>query len=84
MACEQEEFTKEEICIRSLPELPELCKAEASIHEDDIQLETPKVNTTEISELPRNTELEILEINVVEIKELPRKIKLEIPIEQSK
>ena len=83
-SCEQEECTREEIFIRSLPELPELCKAEASIHEDDIQLETPKVNTTEICELPRKTELEIPEVNAVEIKELLRKIKLEMPIEQDK
>ena len=83
-SCEQEECIEEEISIISLPELPELCKAEASIHEDDIQLQTPKVNTTEICALPRKTELEIPEINAVEIKELPRKIKLEIPIEQSK
>ena len=54
------------------------------MHEDDIQLETPKVNATEIGELPRKTELEMLEINAVEIKELPRKIKLEMSIEQDK
>ena len=83
-SCEQEECIEEEIFIRSLPELPEFCKAEASIHEDDIQLETPKVNTTEICKLPRKTELEILEINAMEIKELPRKINLEMPIEQDK
>ena len=59
MACEEEEFTKEEIYNRSLPELPELCKAQESIHKDDIQLETPKVNTTEISKLPRKIKLEI-------------------------
>ena len=41
-SCEQEECIEEEIFIRSLPELPELCNAEASIHEDDIQLETPQ------------------------------------------
>ena len=58
MACKQEEFTKEEICNRSLPELPELCKAQESIHKDDIQLETPKVNTMEVSELPREIKLE--------------------------
>ena len=75
-SCEQEECIEEDIFIRSLPELPELCKAEVSIHEDDIQLETPKVNRTEINELPRKTELEIPEKNAVEIKELPRKIKV--------
>ena len=53
MACEQEEFTKEEICNRSLSELPELYKTQNSIHKDDIQLETPRVNTMEASELPR-------------------------------
>ena len=53
MTCEQEECIEEEIFIRSLPELPELSKAQESIHKDDIQLETPKVNTTEISEFPR-------------------------------
>ena len=58
MACEQEEFMKEEICNRSLPELPELYKAQDSIHKDDIQLETPKVNTMEISALPREIKLE--------------------------
>ena len=50
MACKEEECIEEDIFIRSLPEL---CKAQESIHKDDIQLETPKVNTTEISELPR-------------------------------
>ena len=34
-------------------------KAQKGIHKDDIQLETPKVNTTEISELPRKIKLEI-------------------------
>ena len=57
MACEQEEFTKEEICNRSLSELPELYKAQESIHKDDIQLETPRVNTMEVSELPREIKL---------------------------
>ena len=83
-SCEQEERIEEEIFIRSLPELPELCKAEASIHEDDTQLKTPKVNTTEISKLSTKIELEIPEINAVEIKGLPREIKLEMPIEQTK
>ena len=50
MACEQEDCIEEEIFIRSLPEL---CKAQKGVHKGDIQLETPKVNTTEISELPR-------------------------------
>ena len=59
MACEQEEFIKEEICNRSLSELPELYRAQKSIYKDDIQLETPKVNATEISELPRKIKLEI-------------------------
>ena len=59
MACEQEECIEEKIFIRSLPELPESCKAQESLHKDDIQLETPKVNTTEISELPREIKLEI-------------------------
>ena len=54
-ACEQEECIEEEIFMRSLPEL---CKAQESIHKDDIHLETPKVNTTEISELPREIKLE--------------------------
>ena len=57
MACEQEEFTKEEICNRSLSELPQLCKAQESVHKDDIQLETPNVNTMEVSELPREIKL---------------------------
>ena len=56
MACEQEECIEEEIFIRSLPELS---KAQKGIHKDDIQLETPKVNTTEISELPTKIKLEI-------------------------
>ena len=59
MACKQEEFTKEEICNRSLSELPELYKAQYSIHKDDIQLETPRVNTMEVSELPRKIKLGI-------------------------
>ena len=59
MACEQEEFTKEEIFDRSLTELPELYKAQESIHKDDIQLETPREHTMEVSELPREIKLEI-------------------------
>ena len=55
-ACEQEECIEEEIFIRSLPEL---CKAQETIHKDDIQLEMPKVNTTEISELSREIKLEM-------------------------
>ena len=59
MACEQEEFTKEDICDRSFSELPELYKAEGRIHKDDIQLETPRVNTMEIKELPRKIKLKV-------------------------
>ena len=55
-ACQQEEFIEEEICNSSLPEL---CKAQKGMHEDDIQLEVTKVNTTEISELPREIKLEM-------------------------
>ena len=56
MACEQEECLEEEIFIRSLPEL---CIAQKGGHKDGIQLETPKVNTMEVSELPREIKLEI-------------------------
>ena len=59
ISCEQEECIEEDIFIRSLSELPELCKAKASMHEDGIQLETPKLNTTEVSELPREIKLEM-------------------------
>ena len=52
MACEQEECIEEEIF-----KLPELYKAQNSIHKDDIQLETPRVNTMEVSELPRKIKL---------------------------
>ena len=58
-ACEQEECIEEEIFVRSLPELPELSKGQKGMHKDDIQLEIPKVNTTEINELPREMKLEI-------------------------
>ena len=54
--CEQGECIEEEIFDRSLPELR---KAQESIHKDDIQLETPKGNTIEISELPREIKLEM-------------------------
>ena len=54
-ACEQKVCIEEEIFNRSLPEL---CKAQESIHKADIQLETPKVNTMEISALPREIKLE--------------------------
>ena len=53
MACEQEECIEEEIFDRSLPDLPELYKAQESVHKDEVQLETPRVNTMEVSELPR-------------------------------
>ena len=39
IVCEQEEFIKEEVCNKLLPELPELYRAQESINKDDIQLE---------------------------------------------
>ena len=57
-ACEQEECIEEEIFIRSLPEMTELCKTQECVHKDGVQLEIPKVNTTEISGLPREIKLE--------------------------
>ena len=54
MACKQEECIEKEIFDRSLPEL---CKPQDSIHKDDIQLETPRVYTMEVSELPREIKL---------------------------
>ena len=45
------------MCERSLSELPELYKAQNSIHKDDIQLENPRVNTMEVSEIPREIKL---------------------------
>ena len=53
IACEQEEFIKEEVCNRLLPELPELYRAQESVYKDEVQQETPKINTVEISALPR-------------------------------
>ena len=49
-----EEFMlEEEICDRSLPKLPKMYRAEESVHKDEIKLETPKINTVEINELPK-------------------------------
>ena len=49
-----EEFMlEEEICKRSLPKLPKMYRAEESVHKDEIKLETPKINTVEINELPK-------------------------------
>ena len=49
IAYEQEECI-EEICDRSLPKM---YRVEESVHKDEIWLERPKINTVEISELPR-------------------------------
>ena len=54
-ACEQEEFVEEEICDMSLAKS---FKAKESVHKDEIELEIPEINTTEISELPRKIRLE--------------------------
>ena len=43
-----EEFMfEEEVCNMSLPKLS---RAEESVHEDEIKLETPKINAIEINE----------------------------------
>ena len=41
---------EEEVCHMSLPKLS---RAEENVHEDKIKLETPKINTVEINEIPR-------------------------------
>ena len=52
MACEQKECIEEEVCNKLSPELPELYRAQESVHKDEVQLETPKINVVEISVLP--------------------------------
>ena len=59
MACEQEECIEKEVCNRLLPELPELYRAQESVHKDEVQLETPKINVVEISALPREIKSEM-------------------------
>ena len=39
--------------------LPKSYKVEESVHKDEVQLETPKINVVEISTLPREIELEM-------------------------
>ena len=52
-----EEFMlEEEICDMSLPKLS---RAEESVHNDKIKLETPKINAIEINEIPREEKLEV-------------------------
>ena len=59
IACDQEECIEEEICNRSLSKLPKLYKVERSVHKDEIQLETPKINVLEISALSREIKSEM-------------------------
>ena len=56
IAYEQEECIEEEICDRSLQKM---CRAEESVHKDEIKLETPKINAVEISEFLRDIKLEM-------------------------
>ena len=51
-----EEFMLEEVCNMSLPNLS---RAEKSVHNDKITLETPKINAIEINEKPREMRLEV-------------------------
>ena len=50
IAYEQEECIEEGICHRFLPEI---YRAEESVHKDEIKLEIPETNAVEISEFPR-------------------------------
>ena len=59
MAFEQKECMQEEVWDKLLPELPELYRAQESIHKEEVQLETPKINVVEISTLPREIKSEI-------------------------
>ena len=52
-----EEFMLEkEVCKMSLPNLS---RAEESVHKDEIILETPKINSIEINEKPKEMRLEV-------------------------
>ena len=53
---EQEECIKEEISDMSLPEM---CSTDEKIHTDELKLETSKINTAEISEMPSEIKLEM-------------------------
>ena len=50
ISCEQEECVEMKTCNMSLPEL---FKAEESVHTDKIKLEIPEINAVEIKEVPR-------------------------------
>ena len=66
---------QQEICVEMKTcdmSLPELFKANESVHTNEVELEIPKINEVEVKELPR------------EIKKLPREVKLEMPVEQDK
>ena len=54
-SCEQEECVEIKTCNMSLPEL---FRAEESVHTDDMELEKPEINAAEIKELPREIKLE--------------------------
>ena len=54
-SCEQEECVEMKTCNMSLPEL---FKAEESVHTDEMELENPEINAVEIKGLPREIKLE--------------------------
>ena len=54
---EQEECAEMKTCNMSLPEL---FHAKESVHINEVELEMPKINEVEITELPREIKLEIL------------------------
>ena len=56
IACKREECIEEEICDMSLPKS---YNVEENVHNDEVQLETPKINVVEISALPREIKSEM-------------------------
>ena len=56
ITCDQEECIEEEICNMSLPKSYEV---EKSVHKDEVQQETHKINVVEISTLPREMQSEM-------------------------
>ena len=54
-SCEQDECVEMKTCNMSLPEL---FKAEESVHTDEMELEKPEINAVKIKELPREIKLE--------------------------
>ena len=71
-SCEQEECVEMKTCNMSLPEL---FKAEESVHTNKMELEKPEINAVEIKELHREMKLEKpVELDESKLHSKPKKV----------